>query len=402
MNVRRSVLRVIALTIPALLPCSAANAQTAACCYMTDFRSCTTVACDVLTRADCEGRGGDWLGDLQPDPVLDCSGTPGPCETGACRVGPDYECRDNDGAKITCEECKGIYYDIQYRGGLTCDYVSCTVCDFEDVDHCQRPTGEFLFSADRAFRVRLADDFRAPPGGGTINRICYWHGYVVPQSGSSCHQYPPDDDLSIRFYEDAFGLPGTELPNSPGESAAWDARLLQSRYDVWYSGPLWQYSAPIDPGVDVDSEACYWIEIAGVGRPDCEVHWAESRDGNNYHVQDKSGLSAPAGWGYEDVLETDLAFCIDAGMTPAAAQWIDGGCGDLPVACCLPDMSCDDGSTGYGTMSACRAHSRAASPFPHQLCADIDCPVPANDNCEEGDASMDLLINRPFCSKIYY
>jgi len=388
MNVRRSMLAVVALTIRALLLGSAANAQTAACCYMTDYRSCDTLACDILTRADCEGLGGDWLGNLQPDPVFDCSGTPGPCETGSCCVGPDYECRDNDGAKMTCEECKDIYYDLQYRGGLTCDYVSCTVCDFEDVDHCQRADHERDYSADRAYGMIPADDFRAPLGGGTINHICYWHGYVVPQSGSSCHQYPPDDDLSIRFYEDAFGLPGTELPNSPGESAAWDARLLQGRYDSWDSGPLWQYSAPIDPGVNVDSEACYWIEITGVGRPDCEVRWAWSVEGNDYRVVD-DGFDGAVEWGYEDLADGDTAFCIDIGITPGTTYMGDGGCGDLEVACCLRDGTCSE-----GTRHTCWDDGGVFFPigvgYPYEDCADVECPRPPNDNCEDNDPSMNI------------
>jgi len=329
--------------------------------------------CDVDfgTSEDCNANDVPDECDIADGTSEDCTfnGIPDECE-------PD--CNEN----IVPDSC-----DIRDAVSDDCDCdcvpdecdppVDCPVCCFEDAQHCQRTTGEQIFSADRAHGLRLADDFRAPPGGGVIDRVCYLHAYVPPQGGE-CADDPPDDDLVIRFYEDAFGLPGTELPNSPGDNATWDARETQPGFRTW------RYSAPIDPGVQVDSEACYWIETSGFGRPDCKVHWVESRDGNNYHVRDDSRLTGAAGWGYEDIAGSDLTFCIDIGITPATIPWKDGGCGDIEVACCRRDHSCTE-----GTVSTCLPYGGLFIPigvgYPHESCADVTCPVPPNDECENAE-----------------
>jgi len=335
--------------------------------------NCIPDECDLTYH-----RSGDCNATNNPDECDIASGVSEDCTVNSI---PD-ECEPDCNANTVADSCDirdAVSEDCNCDGVPDeCDPpVDCPVCCFEDAAHCQRLSGEYIYSDDRAHGLRLADDFRAPAGGGVINRVCYFHAYVPPQGGE-CADDPPDDDLVIRFYEDAFGLPGTELPNSPGDSVAWDARETQPGFRTW------RYSAPIDPGVQVENEACYWIETSGFGRPDCEVHWTESRDGNRYHVEDDSRLIGAAGWGYEDLTDSDLAFCIDIGITPATTPWKDGGCGDIEVACCRYDWSCNEEN-----LSTCLDDWAFFLPigagYPLETCADVTCPVPPNDECENAE-----------------
>lgn len=360
----------------------------AACCQVDwdDPNPCDTVSCSVENILVCEnlptdnpaGLNGDWLGCVDPsdplcNPVNDCFGDP--CGTGSCCTGPGV-CEPEAPASWTCEQCTAASDQVApYHGGVTCDRDPCEVCAFEDQAHCQLTTGQYIYPADRNMGVRAADDFRAPTGGGTINGVCWWHGYIVPAGGSECNDDPPDDDLVINFYEDDLGLPGTMLVGSPGSSASWDARGAQEGLRTL------RYHATLETGIVVDSEQCYWIEITGDGEPDCSVLWTESHDGNNYRVRDDNN-----NWGYEDIRTSDLAFCIDIGMHRPGGwdptEQKDGGCGDLEVACCLPDRSCSHDPEGAGRLSTCLAAGGVV--FPYLACDETwDCPDPQNDNCAE-------------------
>jgi len=368
---------------------AAVHAQTAACCLidesdMTPGVPCPTVECQVLNELECAEQHGDWLGALD-SPVLDCDGTPNPCLLGTCCV-EDDGCDDNNGEKMTCEACKAMGNVFPYHGGVTCADVSCAICPFEDVDHCQRPTGECVFPCPLTPPGKWADDF-IPAQSGLIKRVCYWHEYAPPQGGE-CSDTPADDDISIRFYEDMFGLPGTELANSPGSDAEWDSRGSQPGFRMW------RYSAPIDPGVEVEVDTCYWIEITSAGRPDCIVGWRESRDGNNYRLRDVSGLDGVAGYGYEDIKDSDLSWCIDLGIVPASIPWVDGGCGDGEVACCRRDGTCTE-----ETVSTCRADNGVFVPigpgYPYESCADFSCPLPLNDDCADAEPICQNVCTHP-------
>jgi len=178
-------------------------------------------------------------------------------------------------------------------------------------------------------------------------------------------------------------VPGTELPTSPGSAVYWDARTHLSGLRVW------QYTAPIVPGVQVDADTCYWVSIMGAGRPDCTVHWNESRDGNNYRVRDDD-----SNWGYEDIRLSDYAFCVDLGIVPATTPWVDGGCGDLDVACCHRNRTCSD-----GLLSDCAAEGGVFFPtgtgYPFESCDDVTCPVPLNDDCENAKRICENVCTHP-------
>jgi len=290
-------------------------------------------------------------------------------QTAACCLIDESD--DNNGDRMTCEECKALGDFYPYHGGLMCVQVDCSVCPFEDAQHGQGASTEFIFVADRAFGIMVADDF-TPAASGLLSRVCYQHAYV-PLLGGECSDEPADDSLEIHFYEDNFGLPGTELTDSPGLDVEWDSRSSQPGYRTW------RYSAPIDPPVQVEFGECYWLSIMGRGRPDCTVHWTESRDGNNYRMHDNDGI-----WGYEDLRQSDYSWWVDIGIVQAVTPWVDGGCGDIEVACCRRDRSCLE-----GLLSECLADNGIFFPIdadpnaPLHSCVDVTCPGPLNDNCED-------------------
>jgi len=120
------------------------------------------------------------------------------------------------------------------------------------------------------------------------------------------------------------------------------------------------------------------MSIMGYGRPDCTVHWSESRDGNNYRVRDDDGI-----WGYEDLRDRDYSWWVDIGIVPATTPWVDGGCGDIQVACCRRDHNCSEEN-----LSTCLADDGIFFPIdadpnaPLHSCDDLTCLGMLNDDCE--------------------
>jgi hypothetical protein len=325
--------------------------QPAACCF--DDK------CQELSIFECEDQGGNWLGALDP-PVTNCSGDP--CSTGVCchAVGPAVQCDDDD-PDDTLAACDTVGGD--YHGGLTCPAGPCAVCESEDSAHCQLGTGYFPWRSDRNWSTRLADDFR--PTGNIINRVCFEFGFGSVHPPPNCADDPPSDNFEVRFYEDAFGIPGAELLFSPGPVTV-DRR---ERKDP--DSSIWRFSAPIEPGVQVIPGDCYWMEITGMGNR-CSTYWVESVDGNNYGMRDRY-IYGP--YGPEDAIDSDVAFCIDTGIVPATEPGIDGGCGGIPVACCLRDYTCQQ-------LDYQQCTEAGSLPFVYGDCSTPDlCPFPRNDYC---------------------
>ena len=282
MLIKNTPFCVVVLASGLLLTAQSAHAQTAACCVADQ--------CQELELIYCGGSGGDWLGSLDP-PVTDCSGDP--CLTGGCCT--ETGC---DPSADTLAECDAI--GGEYHGGTPCSASPC-ICAFEDVDYCQR--GGLLCDpwpcqslSHRPSGVHVADDFR--PSADVINRICFEFAFSTEHPPPECTDDPPIDDFHLHFYEDAFGLPGTELPDTIATGGTLDIDRAKPTYDGW------SLSAPVGmgSGVAVDPGECYWIEITG-GSEDCLTHWPWSVDGNSYAI-------SVTGTGY-DVLSWDMNFFMN-------------------------------------------------------------------------------------------
>ncbi len=327
---------------------------------------CNGATCSWLPKFECEDGGGDWLGDLLPNPVVTCKF--GACDQGACCT-PDGSCEDFNGDGISPEACAALAGD--YHGGVRCADRPCTVCEFNmigsqiDNNHCQGDTGQYLFPSDRYQGTRRADDFR--PQDSPIRRICFGFGFVTEGTGPECANHPPREDFEIHIYEDTFGFPDTEIAGSPGP------------VDVDHAEPMpgmrsWQFSAPVGGagGVEVDPGECYWLEITGMGTDSCSTLWTHSVDGNNYGLRDDNMDYTAA-----DIRDNDVVWCIDTGIVVPSNLGTNGGCGDVPVACChrgARGSTCDQ-----RTFNECS--DVGSFGFPYSVCGTFECPVPDNDLC---------------------
>ncbi len=336
----------------------------AACCYGS--------TCSVVTKFECEDGGGDWLGDLVLNPVADCFDDP--CATGACCLGCG-SCEDQNGDQITPEACAALPGGY-YHGGLLCTDAPCSACEFNmtgsqiDRNHCQGDTGQYIFPSDRFQGTRRADDFR--PQDSPIRRICFAFGFVT-EEGSECSDDLPRDDFEYAIYEDAFGLPDTVVAAGP---------LPMDRCKPIPGMRTWQFSAMVNPpdGVEVIPGECYWLEITGMGDDDCSTLWAHSVDGNNYGLRDDNDSYGP-----EDIRDNDVVWCIDTGIVVPTNPGTDGGCGDIPVACCPrdPEIPCYQ-----ATFNECSDVGNFG--FPYSPCGGFACPDPPNNVCDtDGDGTPD-------------
>ncbi len=344
--------------------------QPAACCIGS--------TCEWVPEIECENAGGDWLGALVPNPIADCAafGDPpvGPCSDGACCIAEGL-CEDRNGTGMTPEECDAEP-EGDYHGGVRCADRPCATCEFNmigsqiDNVHCQGDTGQYIFPSDRFQGTRRADDFR--PQDSPIRRVCFGFGYLTDEQ-EECTDDPPEDDFHIRFYEDAFGFPGTELDASPGP-------VVIDHKEPIPATRTWQFSAAVSAprGVEVTPGECYWLEITGMGDDDCSTLWVHSVDGNNYGMRDDNDSYGP-----EDVRENDVVWCIDAGIVVPTEPGTNGGCGDIPVACCKRDATCEQ--MGF---RACSDLGGYGSPY--STCGEFACPDPPNDVCDtDGDGTPD-------------
>jgi hypothetical protein len=219
--------------------------------------------------------------------------------------------------------------------------------------------------SDRDQGTRRADDFR--PTGNVINRICFDFAFDSYGYPPYCADDLPDDSFEVRFYEDAFGIPGAELVNSPGPVTV-DRR---ERKDS--DSGEWRFSAPIEPGVQVMPGDCYWMEITGMG-DNCRTYWVKSVDGNNYGMSDYR-----MSYGPEDIRDDDVVFCVDTGIVPATEPGIDGGCGTIPAACCLRDYTCQQ-------LDYQQCAGVGGLPYVYGDCNTPDlCPFPRNDYCHTAE-----------------
>ncbi len=247
------------------------------------------------------------------------------------------------------------------------------VCEFEDQAHCQLNTGEYIFLSDRFQGTRRADDFR--PQDSPIRSICFSFGYLT-DGGDECTDGPPSDDFHIRFYEDAFGFPETELPDSPGPV------VIDGKEPI-PGTRTWQFHATVGGagGVEVTPGECYWLEITGMGDDDCATLWTHSVDGNNYGLRDDN-----MSYGSEDIRGDDMVFCLDTGIVAATIPGTNGGCGNLPGACCTWDRTCEE-------MDFQACSDIGGFGFPYATCpadpGDL-CPFPENDLCDtDGNGTPD-------------
>ncbi|UCE61691.1 MAG: hypothetical protein JSU63_08070, partial [Phycisphaerales bacterium] len=106
----------------------------------------------TITELECTTLGGDFLSNLEPNPIADCAFDP--CSIGSCCL-EGGDCRDDTGAN-TRALCESLPQG-EFHGGVLCAHRPCAVCAWDDLAHCQTQTGQFIYDADRNLGIVLAD-----------------------------------------------------------------------------------------------------------------------------------------------------------------------------------------------------------------------------------------------------
>jgi len=190
-------------------------------------------------------------------------------------------------------------------------------------ENCNPPDGASTFTSDRS-NFRTADNFSTFVTG-SVTTACWWGAYV-DATGADCAGTALNA-FDIRYFADLGGAPGALI-----------ASFSQSAGTLNVVGPV-PTGATVETGhveyafqgthapVPVNSAVQYWIEISNT-LPGCTWSWSTSGSGDGRAVQDGMGppnATLPNGFGLEDVIGNDLAFCLNV---PLPAPPANNACED--------------------------------------------------------------------------
>lgn len=191
-------------------------------------------------------------------------------------------------------------------------------------ESCQAGDNAAARTSDRA-GFFLADDF-VPGASGDIEHVCWRGGYYDFDRQADCDVDVTGDAFEIRYFADAGGIPGEMIGwwRQLAGSLTLDGRAATGTLIALQINE-YEFTATHDP-VPVDAGQCYWIEITNevAGSAGCKWLWEAAFPGNNWGFQDDEA----DGYGMDDALPLDSAFCIDFPLQDAES--------------CLPDPPAND------------------------------------------------------------
>lgn len=182
------------------------------------------------------------------------------------------------------------------------------------IENCRPPVQLDALVSDRA-NFRTADNF-SPVLTGSLGSICWWGAYLAPE-GALCGDVSTNA-FEVRYFADAGGMPGALLASfsqSAGTLTVVGPVPTGGFVDV--NAPEFAYSAT-HAGVMVTQANQYWVEISNVVTG-CTWFWETSATIESRAVQDGSDIPEPTppnGYGPEDIILNDLAFCLNLPLPP--------------------------------------------------------------------------------------
>ncbi len=202
-------------------------------------------------------------------------------------------------------------------GGVAESAVTCA----QPPQNCQVGDTDNALGSNRGFDV-VAEDFITT--GRSISGLCWWGAYAWdPGTGLvDCLNPGPGDAFEVRYYADNAGIPGTLL-----------AEFTQAGGSLTVSGPT-ATGAMIDGAfqeyvltashapVPVSTRSRHWVEITN-SLTGCEWFWETASQGNQHAAQDGIGHAPVNGYDLVDVIDVDLAFCLDVPMARASNDACD-------------------------------------------------------------------------------
>lgn len=204
-------------------------------------------------------------------------------------------------------------------GGTGTFSITCApavLCTQPDAN-CQGNDADVLnLSNDVNFRI--ADGF-SPVTNGSVTDVCWWGAYFNGVNGD-CVPIP-QDSFRITYFDDAGGQPGSPLAVFSQTPQA--GEQLLNLTGASETGALtndlkeFQFTAS-HAAVNVAAGQCYWIQITNdsSGSADCFWFWehavqAGAPSGGNGDGRIFQDGDPPDGYGVEDVVLDDQAFCLN-------------------------------------------------------------------------------------------
>jgi len=326
---------------------------------------CVGEVCSIVNELECRDLDGYWhrgVVDCGTQPDCSIPGSDGLCCTGSCCTGPG-ECVDETpgGVPITKADCDGLGGD--YVGGAVCasDPPPCPVCDIEGASNCQLPdlnSPDLTMMSDLSMvphGVVVADDF-IPATSEPLQTVCVWGNYLdaveiraaaAQNDGDDCND-DVVDDFRIMVYPDLDGKPDDKNPIDYVEDRA-VIIIAKGAVDSTYGSAtlypdaqMYAYQLQLDPPiVGMAQGVKHWIEITNNTADDidggrCMWHWAQtSIEANNFsYVGTDLGFKNPAymyGGGRAGPAG-DMAFCVNMALTVPPP--VEGTCCDCDTGLC--------------------------------------------------------------------
>ena len=171
-------------------------------------------------------------------------------------------------------------------------------------NHPTQSDGGLPSTVNANWSARVADDFIVT-ARTSVRAISWWGAGFDEITSQGCGA----TSFTIRLYEDAGGLPGglvdapIEVSDANGLTIQEIGQNLFRNGERLYPGRFrFELASPIVlPGAGI-----YWLEIVESLGGSCSWLWERAEGGNQYSLRDV-GMT---GYGAEDVLAGDLAFCV--------------------------------------------------------------------------------------------
>lgn len=197
--------------------------------------------------------------------------------------------------------------DGSERDATNDDRADPLLCD-QPPEYCQVRGGENANLSNRTNFV-IADRFSSAQSG-SITEICWWGVYHDPGVGGPCPEPRPDDTFEVKYYADANGLPGALMDSFSQTGGTLTVAEPVDTGETVVDHPEYEYTAT-HAAVDVQADACYWIEISNSvsDSSNCLWYWEHSYAGDGRIYQDGE---PPDGYTLQDVIFDldDQAFCV--------------------------------------------------------------------------------------------
>ncbi len=185
----------------------------------------------------------------------------------------------------------------------------------QPTDNCRAPDRFDALISDRS-RFLTADDF-SPAVNGAVSSVCWWGAYL-DAADLNCQGDAPDA-FEVRYFADADGVPGPLLgvfSQSQGTLSVLGGVATGDL--IAGTVPEYAYTAT-HASLGVTAGQRYWIEISNA-IAGCTWYWETAMPADERSVQDGTELAPPNGYGPEDLVTEDLAFCLNLPLPPPPAN----------------------------------------------------------------------------------